>query len=156
MLSTCHCPAWPGSPVTAALNKLARPGTTGCPLSRAGQKSGHPLHRAPANVAAAKALRPVDLVHGGIGAVLRLANVAAAGGDVEHAAAIGKDAVAVAPGAGMENLHAGDTRGLGEALDLRSLGVSAGIALGRHDHAERGIVGPFERNAIKPGLRGGE
>ena len=114
------------------------------------------LNRAPADVAAAEASRPVDLVDGGIGARLRLANVAAQRGDAEHAPAVGEDAAAIAPGPGMEDLHARLARSLVEALDLRALGVSAGIALGRHDHAQRRLFGPFERDAVEPPLGGGE
>ena len=52
-------------------------------------------------------MRPVDLVNGRISVGLRLADIAAARGDAEHAAAIGKDSRAVALGAGMEDLHVG-------------------------------------------------
>src|SRR3546814_15568975 len=58
---------------------------------------------APADIATAEALGPVDLVHSGIGAGLGLADRAAQPADAQHAAAIGKGgAVGAGPGAGME------------------------------------------------------
>ena len=59
---------------------------------------------------AAEAARPVDLGDGRVGARLRLGDGLATRGDVEHAAAVGQKAVAVAPGAGVEDLHALDAR----------------------------------------------
>ncbi len=55
---------------------------------------------------------------------------------LEHASAIGEDALAVGFGAGMENLHALDLRRLVQAFDDGALAVGAGITLGRHHHRE--------------------
>ncbi len=49
---------------------------------------------------------------------MRFADVAPAGGDAEHAAAIGEDARAVALGAGVENLYLRIGGGFIETLDL--------------------------------------
>ena len=117
------------------------------------RKLGCTINRAPADIAAAEAARPVDLIDRGVGACLRLADVAALRSDAENASAIGEDAGAVAPGAGMEDLHIGIARGVVETFDLRTFGVGARLAFGRHHDAERGIVVPFEREAGEPPLR---
>ena len=67
-----------------------------------------PLHGAPADVAAVESLGPVDASDGLVGARLRLRTVPPSARDVEHASAIGEDAAAVAPGAGVEDLDAFD------------------------------------------------
>src|SRR5262245_56470859 len=82
-----------------------------------------PLNRAPADVAAAETLGPVDPVDRRVGARLCLRHGTAAGTDVEHAAAIGHDAATLLPGAGVKDLHAVDARGVVEPLDHRALGI---------------------------------
>src|SRR5262245_601398 len=100
------------------------------------------LQSAPADVAARKPLRPPDLVNGSVSARLRLFDVAPACGDAEHATSVGYSAGAVAPRAGMKDLHVRIGGGASQPLDLRALLVGAGIAARSHDHAERSIVVP--------------
>ena len=59
----------------------------------------------------------------GIGARLRLAHGLAERADIQHAAAIGENALAVGLGAGVEDLDALDLRGVVEAFDHRALVV---------------------------------
>ena len=103
-----------------------------------------------------KPSRPVDLVGGTIGAQLRLGDVLAARGDAQHAAAISQDSRAVAPRAGMKDLHVGIGAGLVEPLDLGAFRIGAGIALGRHHHAERRVVKPIEHDATQIPIGHGE
>ncbi len=67
-----------------------------------------PRDRAPADVAAAEAARPIDLADRRISALLRLCDRLAQRRDVQHAAAIGNDPVAIAFRPGMEDLDALD------------------------------------------------
>src|SRR5229473_8165685 len=62
-----------------------------------------PLHRPKPDVAAAEAFRPLNLVDRLIGARLRLRHRLAERTDVEHPAAVGKDAAAFATRAGVEH-----------------------------------------------------
>src|SRR3954453_14136898 len=72
----------------------------------------------PCDIAPAKALGPVDQVDGAIRALAGFLHGTRHCGHVEHAPAIGEQAIAVAPGAGMENLHAGNLGGGVEPADL--------------------------------------
>src|ERR1700753_3583501 len=101
-----------------------------------------PLHRLPADIAAAKAFRPIDLVDRLIGALLCLEDGLAGCANVQHAAAIGENLSVLRHRAGVENLDAFDLGGLAESINYRALAVVAGIALGRHDHGERDVVLP--------------
>src|SRR5215207_8590570 len=74
----------------------------------------------PPDIAAAEAVRPVDLGDGGIGLGLRLGHALADGADVQHASAIGENARAIALGAGMEDFHPVDSRRVVEPLDERT------------------------------------
>src|SRR5487761_1501988 len=105
---------------------------------------------APADVAAAEALRPIDLVDHRIGALLRLAHRAAARHDVEDTAAVGDELLADALGAGVEDP---DRRvgaaGAVDAADLAALDRRAGIALGREDDAQRRLVAPAQVEVLE-------
>src|ERR1051326_8321661 len=89
------------------------------------------LHRLPADVAAAEALRPFDPVDRLIGEPLRRAHGLGHRRDIEHAAAVGENLAAVGLGAGVENFRALHLSGRVEPLDQRAALVVAGIALGR-------------------------
>src|SRR4051812_32594450 len=65
-----------------------------------------PLHRLPADVAAAEALGPADPIHRLIGAVLRLGDGFAHRADIEHASAIGEDLAVFRHRAGVEDFDA--------------------------------------------------
>src|SRR5262245_45945621 len=102
---------------------------------RASEAAKRPLTDSPpADVSAAEAARPVELVDCRIGAGLCLCDARSARGDAEHATAIGENARAIAPGAGVEDLNIRVGPRSIEALDLGALGVAAGIALRRHHH----------------------
>src|SRR5579885_3579604 len=88
----------------------------------------------PADVASAKTLRPADAVDGLIGTRLRLAYAAAARADIEHAAAIGEDAIILADRPGVENFDALDLGCFIQSLNRRAFAVGAGVAFGRHHH----------------------
>src|SRR6187551_2967759 len=107
------------------------------------------LQSAPADVAARKALRPADLVNGSVSARLRLFDVAHACGDAEHATSIGENAGAVAPRAGMKDLHVRIGGGAVQPLDLRALLVGTRIAARSHDHAKRRVVVPVECDIVE-------
>src|SRR5262245_22854858 len=99
------------------------PGSYQKPQSRQRRAAGglrlrchFPLDCLPADVAAAEAAGPADAVDRRIGALLRLRDRLAERADVEHAAAVGEDAVAVRAGACVENLDAFDLRGVVEAF----------------------------------------
>src|SRR5580704_17504727 len=96
-----------------------------------------PLHRAPTDIVAIEPFRPADAGDRLVGARLRLAHRLADCRDVEHAAAIGEDAVAVGLGAGVEDFHALDFGGVVQAFDDRAAGVFSRIALGGHHHGQR-------------------
>src|SRR5579864_1035581 len=85
-----------------------------------------------ADVPSAEAFGPVDQVDGAVGPLARLGEVAAARGDVEDAAAIGDEALALAPGAGMEDLDLGVARRPREAADFAAAQRIVGVTLGRH------------------------
>src|SRR5262245_20253260 len=108
-----------------------------------------PLHRLPADVAAAKAFRPFDAVDGLVGTALRLRHILAERADVEHAASIGDDAAILHRRAGVKNLDALDLRGFIEPFNHRAFAVIAGIALGRHDYGKRGIVIPAQAEVLQ-------
>src|SRR5882757_3473483 len=103
-----------------------------------------PRHRLPADVAAAKAFRPTDTVDRLIGAILRLRHRLAERADIQHPPAVGDDAAVLRCRAGVKNLDAIDLGSLVEAADDGALAVVAGIAFGRHDHRQRGIVEPAQ------------
>src|SRR2546430_3227502 len=86
-----------------------------------------PRHRLPADVAAAKAFRPVDAVHRLIGAGLRFRHRLAQRADVQHAPAIGDDAAVFRRRAGVEDFDALDRSGLLETAHDGPLAVIAGI-----------------------------
>src|ERR1700730_17007906 len=88
----------------------------------------------PADVAAAGAGRPIGPVEGLIGAASRLADIRAPRGDAEHAPAIGKQKVAVALGAGMEDLDVWIGGSGREGSDLGAPPGKGGVGAGRHHH----------------------
>src|SRR5260221_5012776 len=91
-----------------------------------------PLDCAPADIAAAEAVRPADAVDRCIGAALRFAHGFAARADIKHKAPVREDALAVRLGAGVEEFS---TLGLCrriEAFDDRAFIVVSGIAFCRH------------------------
>src|SRR3546814_348484 len=96
----------------------------------------------PADVAAAEAFRPVDLVDGGIGECLGLLDGGRHGGDVEHAAAAGQYLPArPLLRAGMEDLHVVRVAaGQIESTDHAAFLVGARIALGSHHEIGRAHV----------------
>src|ERR1700733_14136707 len=92
------------------------------------------LQRAPADVVPAEPIRPVDTGNGLVSACARLAHGLAECGDVEHASAIGEQAVSLGLGAGMKDFDAFDSRRLVQPFDDRALGIVSGIAAcGHHD-----------------------
>src|SRR6266851_10286086 len=96
-----------------------------------------PLDRPKPDVAAAEALRPLNLVDRFVGARLSLRHRLAERTDVEHSAAIGEDAAAFATRAGVEDFDAFNSLRVGEAHDLRALDVVARVAPGGHHDGER-------------------
>src|SRR5439155_16039316 len=86
------------------------------------------LHRLPADVAAAKAIRPLDAVDRLIGALLRFRDGLACRADIQHAAAIGQNMSVLRYRAGVEDFHALDTCVLVEGLDTGDYCVSSWIA----------------------------
>src|SRR5438067_6131867 len=75
-----------------------------------------PLHRAPADIPAAEAVRPADFIDRRVGAFTGLANGVAHPGDVEHAPAVGHNTPVLGARPGMEDFHAFDGGGLIEAF----------------------------------------
>ena len=84
---------------------------------------------APADIAAAEALRPVDLVDRRIGAGPSLRDSVTSQGYPEHATAIGQDAGTLALGAGMEDFDIRIGARILKPLDLGASRISAGITL---------------------------
>src|SRR6185437_11842082 len=84
-----------------------------------------PLHRLPADVAAAEAFGPVDPVDRPISPLLCLEDRFAGGANVQHAAAIGEDLAILRHRAGMEDLDAFNPGGGVEPPDRRALAVVA-------------------------------
>src|SRR6202040_3593487 len=105
--------------------------------------------RAPADVAPAEAVRPIDAGNGLVDAGLRFAHGLADGRDVEHAPTGREDSAVARFGAGVKNLDAFHFRGFGESLDLAALLVSAGITSGRHHHGERSFGEPAKIEAVE-------
>src|SRR3954464_14479229 len=101
-----------------------------------------PLHRLPADVAAAKTFRPSDAIHRLISAALRLGDGFAGGADVQHAPAIGENPAVLRHRAGVEDLDALDLGGFIQSLDARALPVIARIPFGRHHYRKRRIAEP--------------
>src|ERR1700761_9567371 len=95
-----------------------------------------------ADVAAAQTAGPVDLVHRAVGTLARPGEIAAERGDAEDAAGIGQQAVAIAFGAGMEDLDLGLAGGGVEPADFAAALRVVGIAVGGHHHAKRRLVMP--------------
>src|SRR5690606_33076372 len=98
--------------------------------------------RAPPDVAAIEALRPVDPADGLVGAIAGFAYAAPARGDVENAPTVGDESGTVAPRAGVEDLDARDLGGLLEPADLGAFDGCAGITFGSKHHGQCGIVMP--------------
>src|SRR5260221_257038 len=98
-----------------------------------------PLHRLPADIAAAETFRPFDPVDRLIGPRLRLGHRLGSRGDMEHAPAVGGDLAAVGLGAGMENFNAFDFASSIQPFDDRAALVIARIALRRHHHGQRRV-----------------
>src|SRR5207237_3157168 len=103
-----------------------------------------PLDRAPADVAAAKAVGPANTVDCRIGAALSLAHSLGSRADVEYAAAIGEDSVAVRLRPGMEDLYPVDLRRRVKAFYDRTLVLASGIAFRRHPDRDRCIRIPAQ------------
>src|SRR5262249_47390803 len=101
-----------------------------------------PLHRPKPDVGTAEAIRPLNLVDSFISARLRLRHCIAKRAHVEHPAAVGADAAVFPTRASVEDFDPFDFCRVGEAYDLRSLGVVARIALSGHDHSERRLGMP--------------
>src|SRR5579885_2474821 len=93
-----------------------------------GRRSSAP-QRPPADVAPAESLRPSDAVDGGISAALRLGDIAAEGGDAEHAAAIGENSAAGGTRHAEEEGDRVVMGGIAEPADLGAFQRLAGIAL---------------------------
>src|SRR5438128_12229711 len=108
-----------------------------------------PLHRLPADVAAAKAFRPADAIHRHVSAALRLGDGVAGSADVEHASAIGENLAVLRHRAGVEDLDALDLGRLVEALDHRAFIIVTGITLSGHAHRERGLVVPAQAEILQ-------
>src|SRR5262249_56035279 len=83
----------------------------------------------PCDIAPAEALGPVDQIDCPVGPLARLLDAGGDRGDIEHPSAVGQHAVAVAPGAGVENLHALYLCRRLEAADLPALLLAIRIAL---------------------------
>src|ERR1700688_4185034 len=96
-----------------------------------------PLHRLPADIAAAESIRPSDAVDRRVGAALRFGTRLAHRADVQHTPAIGENGAVLRDRAGMKDLDALDPGGIVEPLDPRAFGVVAGIAPRRHPHRQR-------------------
>ena len=89
--------------------------------------------RAPAYIPAAETFRPLDPVHGLVGAFLRLADCCGICGNVQYPAARGDDvAIRVRGCTGVKNQRPGNLGGLVEAADNRSLVVGTRLSVGRH------------------------
>src|ERR1700736_4734625 len=84
-----------------------------------------PLHRLPADVAAAKAFRPLDAVDRLVSPALRFRDALARGADVHHAPAIGQNMSVLRDRAGVEDLDALDFGGLIEVVDAGAFCVIA-------------------------------
>ncbi len=84
-----------------------------------------------------------------MGALARRGEVFTQGGDPEPPAAIGEDAIAVAPGAGVEDLDVRVIRCGIEAADLGAAQRLVGIALRRHNDAERRLIVPTQIDLVQ-------
>src|SRR5690348_11882178 len=73
------------------------------PSARAGHGFGLSFERAPADIAAVKALRPVDPRDGGIGLLARRGQTRAQADDVQDAPPIGQEPLALALRSGMKD-----------------------------------------------------
>src|ERR1700728_5008356 len=92
------------------------------------------LQRAPADVVPAEPIRPADTGNGLVSACARLRHAVAEGGNVEHASAVGEEAVSFGLGAGMKDFDAFDRRRLIQPFDDRTPSIGSGIAAcGHHD-----------------------
>src|ERR1700737_4306821 len=107
------------------------------PRMTAGLAALLPLHRLPADVAAAKAFGPLDAVDRFVGALLCFSNSLAGRADVQHASAIGEDVSVLRHCAGVENLDTFHLTRVLEPLDARPLCIIAGIPLRGHHHPHR-------------------
>ena len=127
----------------------------GCPVG-----DSLSFDRAPANVATAEAVRPADNIDSSVGAALCLANTLAACAYVEHAPAVGEDAIAVGFGAGVKDLHAVYLRGCVESFNNRAFIVISWITLGSHHHSECCVRIPAQieilQLSIARGQQGGD
>src|ERR1700733_9576809 len=114
------------------------------------------LDRLPADIAAAKSLRPLDPVDRGIGALPRFHYRLARGANVEHAAAIGEKCAVFGDRAGLEDFDALDLRRFIQPLDAGSLGVIAGISLRGHHDRQSGFVEPAQIEVLQFAVAGGQ
>src|SRR3569833_421563 len=112
--------------------------------------------RLPADVAAAKAIRPIDLVDSGIGACLGFRHGLATRTDIEHATAIGDDRAILFFGSGVEYLDAVELGGGIETADHGAFFVTAWISLGGHDHGERCIGVPTQIEMLQLSVARGD
>ena len=103
-----------------------------------------PLHRLPADVAAAEAFGPIDAVDRLIGALLRFGDGLAGGADVQHAAAIGENLPSLATVPAWKISTPSTLAASSSPSIARAFAIIAGIALGRQDHGERDLVVPTQ------------
>src|ERR1700678_3129152 len=102
------------------------------------------LQRAPADVVPAEPIRPADTGNGLVSAVARLRHILAEGGDVEHASAVGEEAISFGLGTGMKDFDAFDSRRLVQPFDDRTFGIGSGIAACGHHDSQRGFRIPAQ------------
>src|SRR4029079_13498422 len=114
-----------------------------------------PLHRPPADVSSAEAIRPFDAVDRRIGARLRLAHGLTPRADIKDAPAIGENLSVLGFRAGVEDLDALDLGGRFQAFDDRALVVVAGVTFRRHHYGERRVRVPAQVEILQlPVARG--
>src|SRR5438093_6159557 len=99
---------------------LSRYSRRACKASALALPRRVPFHRPPADVAAAKALRPADFFDRRIGALARGFDILAERAHVEHAPAVRKNFPALGSGAGVKDLDAFDARCRVQSLDRRT------------------------------------
>jgi len=99
---------------------------------------------------------PIDRADRAVGALARRGEVAAERRHPEHAAAIGEDALAVEPCAGVEDL---DLRLACRALEAADLGAAqrvVGIAPGRQDDTQGALVVPAQIDVAQVAVARGD
>ena len=87
---------------------------------------------------------------------LRLGDRRRTGGNPQHAAAIGKDPVALGLGAGVKHHHIFGAVDLIQPPDFHALLVIAGVSLGGHDHHQRSFLVPFQLDAVQAPFGAGQ